>query len=53
MGACTVTHVLTPATAGPDEYAAALHIVGAALAALAVVWAVRRLIAFFDRSTDA
>lgn len=47
-GECTVTLVLSPATATPDQYEALLTVFGVALAALAVVWGVRRLLALFS-----
>lgn len=40
--------VLSPATASPEQYEALLTVFGVALAALAVVWGVRRLLALFS-----
>lgn len=51
--ACTVTLVITPAIADVQQYDAVLSLFGVALAALAFVWAVRRILHLFTSNHDA
>lgn len=51
--ACTVTLVVTPYTATPDDYAAVSEIFGAALFALCLIIGGKFLLRLFQRPTDA
>jgi hypothetical protein len=51
-GACTVTVQLEPATAGPDEYSAAIAVFVALLGAAAVIWGAKRVIRLFDTGPE-
>lgn len=51
--ACTVTLVVTPAAATPEQYAAVNTIFGATLGALVLIWGVKRIWRLFERHSDA
>jgi hypothetical protein len=50
---CTLTLVLTPATATEEQYDAINGIFLSALVALCAVWGMKRLYAVFAKPTDA
>jgi hypothetical protein len=49
---CTVTLVVSPALATPEMYTAANEVFGALLAALCVVWGVKRVYRLFQKPLD-
>jgi hypothetical protein len=51
-GTCTVMLQVVPATAGPEQYQAALGVFAALLGAAAVIWGVRRVVRLFDSAPE-
>ncbi len=51
--ACTVTLVVSPASATPEMYEAANTVFAALLAALVLVWGAKRVLRLFQKPTDA
>jgi hypothetical protein len=52
-GSCTVTLVVTPATATQDQYDAVNVVFACALGALGVIWGAKWVYRLFARPTDA